>query len=160
MHLCRLATGPPKLASQVSHIRADLILCCYTVWLAVRKTRSATYRNNLLFPPCFLFGNGKCQARLPRPLMEAKHSHKCDWLRTGSPQIAVTLTLPIKHLPSPFLARSPFSSKGIWDFPFDQRSLNTPPAIVANVPLLPGGPRIPVPAEATTRQVVGGIHTK
>lgn len=120
---------------------------------------AATPRNSLLFPPGLLFGNGKCQVQLPRPVMGAKHSHRCDWLRTGAPQVAVTPTLPMKHLPTPFLARSPFSSKGTWDFPSDRRSLDIPPATEPNAPLLPGGLRVPVLQKLPPDRWPGGIHT-
>lgn len=55
--------------------------------------------------------------------------------------MTVTPTLLTKHLSTPFLARSPFASKGLRYFMSNLRSLSIPPATAAKKPLPPGTPQ-------------------
>lgn len=91
-----------------------------------------------------------------------KYSHKLGWLRIRSPQRAVIPTLLIKILATPFLVRWPFSSKGPRHFTSNLRSLNTPPAIAANEPLLPGRAQNFwfLCKARKSRQAVGVVHSE
>lgn len=74
--------------------------------------------------------------------MEGKSSRKLKRLRIRSPRAALIPTFPIQHLSTPFLAKSPFPSKGgPGNFTSNRRSLNIPPATAASELLRPGSPR-------------------